>query len=80
LTNNSVSFQSQYSLPLGMGDLERFFVRDFFSSFAGRTALGYPDAGAAARTGRPPTPWQKLAPTMFEHLVPAERGFPIRSP
>ncbi|WP_373991955.1 response regulator [Duganella sp. BuS-21] len=23
-----------------------------------------------------PTPWQKLAPTMFEHLVPAERGFP----
>ena len=23
-----------------------------------------------------PSPWQKLAPTMFEHLVPAERGFP----
>ena len=23
-----------------------------------------------------PSPWQQLAPTMFEHLVPAERGFP----
>ena len=39
LTNNSVSFQTQYSLLLSMGDLERFFVRDFISSFAGRTTL-----------------------------------------
>jgi signal transduction histidine kinase/DNA-binding response OmpR family regulator/ligand-binding sensor domain-containing protein/HPt (histidine-containing phosphotransfer) domain-containing protein len=23
-----------------------------------------------------PSPWQALAPSMFEHLVPAERGFP----
>ena len=23
-----------------------------------------------------PSPWQALAPTMFNHLVPAERGFP----
>jgi hypothetical protein len=80
LTNNSVSFQSQYSLPLGMGDLERFFVRDFFSSFAGRTALAATLTLAPLLALAAPTPWQKLAPTMFEHLVPAERGFPIRSP
>ncbi|WP_092269992.1 MULTISPECIES: hybrid sensor histidine kinase/response regulator [unclassified Duganella] len=76
MTNNSVSFQTQYPLPSGMGDLERFFVRDFFSSFAGRRLL------AATLTLTPllalaaPTPWHKLAPTLFEHLVPAERGFP----
>jgi signal transduction histidine kinase/ligand-binding sensor domain-containing protein len=76
LTNNSVSFQTQYPLPSGMGDLERFFVRDFFSSFASRRLL------VATLTLTPllalaaPTPWQKLAPTLFEHLAPAERGFP----
>jgi signal transduction histidine kinase/CheY-like chemotaxis protein/ligand-binding sensor domain-containing protein len=76
LTNNSVSFQTQYPLPSGMGDLERFFVRDFFSSFARRRLL------VATLTLTPllalaaPTSWQKLAPTLFEHLVPAERGFP----
>jgi len=58
-----------------MSDLERFFVREFFSSFAGRSL-------AATLTLAPllalaaPTPWQQLAPTLFEHLVPAERGFP----
>ncbi|MRX20173.1 hypothetical protein GJ695_28515, partial [Pseudoduganella sp. FT9W] len=53
-------------------------MRDLFSSFAAAAwailtlmaALAPPPAIAA------PTPWQKLAPTMFEHLVPAERGFP----
>jgi signal transduction histidine kinase/CheY-like chemotaxis protein/ligand-binding sensor domain-containing protein len=32
---------------------------------------GHPAASAASAS-----PWQALAPTMFEHLVPAERGFP----
>lgn len=58
-----------------MGDLERFFVRNFISSFAGRLLVATltltPLLAVAA-----PTPWQKLAPTLFEHLVPAERGFP----
>nr|WP_315250914.1 response regulator [uncultured Duganella sp.] len=48
-------------------------MRYFFSFLAGAAALALAlilPAGAA------PTPWQKLAPTMFEHLVPAERGFP----
>jgi signal transduction histidine kinase/CheY-like chemotaxis protein/ligand-binding sensor domain-containing protein len=59
-----------------MGDLERFFVRDFISSFAGRTTLAATLTLAPLLALAAPTPWQKLAPTLFEHLVPAERGFP----
>ena len=33
-----------------------------------------PGARVAAAAG--PNPWQALAPAMFEHLVPAEKGFP----
>ena len=54
-----------------MGDLERFFMRDFFSSFAGRTALTATLTLAPLLALAAPTPWQKLAPTLFEHLVPA---------
>nr|WP_229259329.1 hybrid sensor histidine kinase/response regulator [Duganella aceris] len=32
-------------------------------------------AGQAASAAQP-SPWQALAPAVFEHLVPAERGFP----
>jgi signal transduction histidine kinase/CheY-like chemotaxis protein/ligand-binding sensor domain-containing protein len=31
---------------------------------------------APALSGAAVSPWQALAPTVFEHLVPAERGFP----
>ena len=31
---------------------------------------------APAVSGAAASPWQALAPTVFEHLVPAERGFP----
>ncbi|MYM26459.1 response regulator [Duganella sp. FT135W] len=58
-----------------MGALIRLFVRDSFFTVAGRNlvaALALAPLLAVAA----PTPWQKLAPTMFEHLVPAERGFP----
>jgi len=55
------------------------FVRELIHPFpaaalalAGLAALaGSPAASAAAAS-----PWQALAPAMFEHLVPAERGFP----
>ncbi|WP_343729459.1 response regulator [Duganella sp.] len=50
-------------------------MRDSFYPFAGRAlavALSLAPLLAPAAT----TSWQKLAPTMFEHLVPAERGFP----
>ncbi|WP_175472497.1 MULTISPECIES: hybrid sensor histidine kinase/response regulator [unclassified Duganella] len=48
-------------------------MRDFLSLLAGATALAL---ALILPAGATPTPWQKLAPTMFEHLVPAERGFP----
>ncbi|HEX5345185.1 MAG TPA: hypothetical protein VFX55_21995, partial [Duganella sp.] len=63
MTNNSVSFQSQYSLPLGMGDLERFFVREFLSSFAGRSLAATLTLAPLLALAAPATPWQKLAPT-----------------
>ncbi|MYM67669.1 response regulator [Pseudoduganella sp. FT55W] len=55
--------------------MKRLLVRDLFFTSAGRTALAAL-ALAPLLAGAAPSPWQKLAPTMFEHLVPAERGFP----
>jgi signal transduction histidine kinase/CheY-like chemotaxis protein/ligand-binding sensor domain-containing protein len=51
-------------------------VRNFFSFLASRAAWALLCALAAPLAAGAPSPWKQLAPTMFEHLVPAERGFP----
>ncbi|WP_229255777.1 response regulator [Duganella sacchari] len=59
-------------------------MRDFIFSFAGcaswrRLLSAHLAAVLLSLTSlvhAAPTPWQKLAPVMFEHLSPAERGFP----
>jgi signal transduction histidine kinase/DNA-binding response OmpR family regulator/ligand-binding sensor domain-containing protein/HPt (histidine-containing phosphotransfer) domain-containing protein len=59
-----------------MGNIKRLLVRDFFSFLAGRVGLAMLLSLAPLHAMAATSPWQKLAPTMFEHLVPAERGFP----
>jgi signal transduction histidine kinase/CheY-like chemotaxis protein/ligand-binding sensor domain-containing protein len=73
-----------------MGNSGRAFtvlvVHDFFdpSSAGGTGLLRHLNARAVAAalllapalSAAAVSPWQALAPTVFEHLVPAERGFP----
>jgi ligand-binding sensor domain-containing protein len=56
--------------------MKRLLVRDFFFFLVRRAGLAMLWSLAALHASAAPSSWQQLAPTMFEHLVPAERGFP----